>query len=50
MFKRSTNNEIIQVVTDSDNKKELESIGFVDHVDKAKAVVKKTVKAKKNAN
>lgn len=37
MFMYSANElGFIQVVTNSDNKKELESIGFVDHVDKVK--------------
>lgn len=38
----------IQVVTHANNKDELESIGFVDHIDKVKAPAKK-VAAKKVA-
>ena len=48
MFKYSTNTKgIIQVVIGSEDKKELESMGFVDHVDKVKLPVKP--KATKNA-
>ena len=42
----------VQVVTHSANKKELESIGFVDHIDKVKAPARKATtkaKAKKDA-
>ena len=51
MFTYSVNDQgCIQIVTNAVNKKELESIGFVDSVDKVKAPVKKvTTKAKKNA-
>lgn len=42
MLKYSQNDlGYIQVVTNAANKKELESIGFVDHVDKVKSPVKK---------
>jgi len=47
MLKYSTNElGYIQVVTNSDNKKELEGIGFVDHIDKVKKpkAKKETVK------
>lgn len=37
----------IQIITNSDNKKELESLGFVDHIDKVKAPSSKKV-SKKN--
>ena len=48
MLKYSTNEQgYIQIVTNSDNKKELEALGFVDHIDKVKAPIKR--KAKTNA-
>jgi hypothetical protein len=34
----------IQVVTHANNKGELESIGFVDHIDKIKEPIKKAAK------
>ena len=48
MFKYADNDlGYIQVLINSDNKKELESLGFVDQLDKVKAPTKKkTVKAK----
>ena len=45
MFKYSVNDlGYFQVTTNSDNKKELEALGFVDHVDKVKAPVRRKVK------
>lgn len=45
MMKYSTNElGYIQIVTNSDNKAELESLGFVDHVDKIKKPSKTPVK------
>lgn len=38
-----------QVVTNSANKKELESLGFVDHIDKVRAPSKTKTKATKDA-
>ena len=35
----------IQVITNSENKNELEKIGFVDHIDKVKAPKKRKAKA-----
>ena len=53
MLKHSGNDlGYIQVVTHSSNKKELELLGFVDHIDKVKAPIKAKVtksKAKKDA-
>ena len=40
----------IQVVTNEVNKKELEAIGFVDHIDKVKAPVKTRKKAVKTVD
>ena len=50
MFKFTADKELgyYQVVTNSDNKKDLEDLGFVDHIDKVRAPAKKT-KATKNA-
>ena len=43
MMKYSKNDlGYIQVITHADNKKELEDSGFVDHIDKVKALTKKT--------
>ena len=46
MLKYSTNEQgYFQVVTNSDNKKELEALGFVDHIDKVKAPAKSKTRA-----
>ena len=48
MFKYSNNDlGYIQVITNSGNKKELESLGFVDHIDKVKKPKAKKSAAKK---
>lgn len=51
MFKFSADDELgyFQVVTNSDNKKALEALGFVDHIDKVRAPAKTRAKAKADA-
>jgi len=51
MFKYSASSELsyYQVVTNSVNKKELEALGFVDHIDKVRAPAKTRNKATKDA-
>lgn len=51
MMKYSPDNEqgYFQVVTNSENKKELEGLGFVDHIDKVRAPTKTKGKATKDA-
>jgi hypothetical protein len=51
MLKYSATNKLgyFQVVTNSANKEELESLGFVDHIDKVRAPAKTKTKVAKNA-